>query len=87
MDLFKEFKTARVNVHEVINLLDSLNVMSDHEHTAEEIAYAKYSTHCDEEKSHSGWALTLRLVMLVARSLNGVLQCTVDYTGHVLDAQ
>ena len=34
-------------------------------------------------KCHSGRALTLRIVMLVVRSFNGVVQCTISYTGHV----
>jgi len=41
-------------IEEVINILDSLKVKSEHEHTAEEIAYAKYSSHCDEEKAYYG---------------------------------
>ena len=34
-----------------------------------------------EEHSHS------RFVMLVVRSFNGEVQCTIDYTGHVLHAR
>ena len=36
---------------------------------------------------HSRRALTLRFMMLVVRSFNGVVQCTIDCTGHVLHAR
>ena len=38
-------------------------------------------------KCLSGRALTLRFVMLVVRSFNGVVQCTIDFSGHVLHAR
>jgi chromosome segregation ATPase len=47
-----EVRAEVSTIEEVINILDGLKVKSEHEHTAEEIAYAKYRTFCDEKTSY-----------------------------------